>query len=299
MNHPKNHRSRTTLTSGSGNVLSLEKLGVARFDLRDPYHMALTLKWPGFFALLILAYMAINFVFALLYFEVPHSIANLPADSLADAFFFSVETLATVGYGAMVPTTLYGHLVATAEIFIGMLFTATVTGLVFVRFSRPRAKILFAARPVVTLGAGRPVLMIRIGNGRADALTDATARITVLLLETGADGQRFRRAVDLKLTRSDFPYFPLTWTLMHELDVHSPLHGLAEGTEQTDGIRMMLSITARDPSLAAQVYATRGYSGNDIAFGMRYADAVHWDGGDNSVADMRLLSTLEPDENAT
>ncbi len=292
--HPQHHNSHTTLASASG-TLRLEKLGVARFDLRDPYHLALTLGWPAFFALLVLAYGAINLAFALLYFWAPGSVANLPPGSLLDAFFFSVETLATVGYGAMAPATRYGHTVATVEIFIGMLFTATTTGLVFVRFSKPRAKILFAKNPVITQSNGHPTLMIRIGNGRADALMDANARAIVLLVEQSENGQRFRRAVDLKLTRADFPYFPLTWTLMHTIDAHSPLHGMLAGSAQVQGLRMMLSVTARDPSLAAQVYATQAYSGEDIAFGMRYTDAVHWDGGDHSVADMRLLSSIEAD----
>jgi inward rectifier potassium channel len=276
--------------------MTLDKLGVSRFDVNDPYHIALTLSWPEFFAALVVAYLGINFVFALLYFAVPASISNLPANSLLDAFFFSVETLATVGYGFMVPATRYGHTVATVEIFTGMLFTAMMTGLLFVRFSKPKAKIIFAARPIITTQGGRPELMVRVGNGRLNALTDGVARITLLQVETGADGQPFRRAVDVKLERSDLPFFPLTWTVRHVVDASSPLHGLALGTASTDGMRMMLSITARDPSLGAQVFAAQAYRGADIAVGMRYADAVSWDGGDNSVADMRKLSDIEPDD---
>jgi inward rectifier potassium channel len=290
----KKHRTRITLPTGSS-VMNLEKLGVSRFDFNDPYHFALTLSWPEFFVVLVLAYLSINVLFALLYFAVPSSINNLPPHSLLDAFFFSVETLATVGYGFMVPATRYGHIVATVEIFIGMIFTATMTGLIFVRFSKPKAKILFADRPVVTLHGGRPVLMVRVGNGRVNALTDAVARMTVLIVDTGPDGQHFRRAVDLALTRFDMPFFPLTWTLMHELDAASPLQGLAHDPEVASRLRMMLSITARDPSLGAQVHAAHTYRGTEIAVGMRYADAVTWDGSDHSVADMRKISAIEPE----
>ncbi len=294
MTSTKSQRTRTTLRSGSA-TMNLDKLGVSRFDVNDPYHIALTLSWPEFFAALVVAYLGINFVFALLYFAAPASISNLPANSLIDAFFFSVETLATVGYGFMVPATRYGHTVATVEIFTGMLFTAMMTGLLFVRFSKPKAKIIFAARPIITTQGGRPELMVRVGNGRLNALTDGVARITLLQVETGADGQHFRRAVDVKLERSDLPFFPLTWTVRHVIDASSPLHGLTHGTASTDGMRMMLSITARDPSLGAQVFAAQAYRGVDIAVGMRYADAVTWDGGDNSVADMRKLSDIEPE----
>ncbi len=294
MKRSRTSRSRTIVSSGSS-TMTLEKLGVSRFDFNDPYHFALTLSWPEFFVVLVVGYLGVNVLFALLYFAVPASISNLPRGSLLDAFFFSVETLATVGYGFMVPASTYGHVVATVEIFTGMLFTATVTGLVFVRFSKPKAKIIFADRPVLTRQGGVPAMMIRVGNGRVNALTDASARITILRVETGPEGQRFRRAIDLKLTRDDFPFFPLTWTIRHEIDAQSPLHGVSFDLSSTDDIRMMLSITARDPSLGAQVYAAQGYRGADIAVGMRYADAVTWDGGDNSVADMRKISAIEPE----
>src|ERR1035437_6374378 len=294
MTHRKNQKTTTTIDSRSV-TMNLEKLGISRFDFNDPYHFALTLSWTEFFVVLILADLAINAVFALLYYAAPGAIANLPPNSLADAFFFSVETLATVGYGVMAPATRYGHIVVTVEIFIGMMFTATVTGFAFVRFSKPKAKIIFADRPVVTLRGGCPVLMVRVGNGRVNALSDAVARITVLLLEVAPDGQHFRRALDLKLTRSDLPFFPLTWTLMHELDASSPLHGLKLGDSVCEQLRILLSISARDPALGAQVHAAQGYRGADIAFGMRYADAVTWDGKDTSVADMRKISVIEPE----
>jgi inward rectifier potassium channel len=294
MSQQKRHSNRMSIASKSGTV-HLEKLGVTRFDPRDPYHFALTLTWPEFFVVMVVAYVAINVVFALLFLAAPGSVANLPAGSPVDAFFFSVETLATVGYGVMSPATLYGHVVATIEIFIGMLFTATMTGVVFVRFSKPKAKIIFPENVVIAQHLGRTMLMIRIGNGRLNALHDAVARISALIVETGPDGRQFRRAVDLKLTRSDLPFFPLTWTVMHELDDASPLRGMDEESAPALGLRLMLSITARDPSLGAQVYAAQSYRDGDIAFGMRYADAVTWDGGDNSIADMRRISALEPE----
>ena len=191
-------------------LLTLEKIGVSRFDLNDPYHLALSITWPQFFAGLIVVYLAINFFFALLYFLVPGSVVNLPAGSLVDAFFFSIETLATVGYGNMAPVTLYAHIVSAIEIFVGMVLTATMTGLVFVRFSRPKAKLIFASRAVVTRNHGEVQLMIRIGNGRLHALNDAQARITTLVSGTTANGQPLRRLADVELMRSEMPFFPMT-----------------------------------------------------------------------------------------
>lgn len=288
-------KQRTTLSIVStSSTTRLEKIGIRRFALNDPYHLALTLSWPQFFAGLLLIYLAVNVCFGLLYYLQPGSIANARPGSIFDAFFFSVETLATVGYGAMVPVSAYGHVVSAIEIFIGMVLTAMMTGLVFVRFSKPKARILYASKAVVALRNDVPTLMIRIGNGRANALMDTQARIIVLVAETDAQGHVFRRAHDLKLVRSEFPFFPLTWTLMHALTPDSPLAGL-EGDAPMDGLRLYLSVTARDPSLGATVYDSMTYSVDDIARGMRYADAVSWDGLDRSVADMRKISDIEPD----
>jgi inward rectifier potassium channel len=217
----------------------------------------------------------------------------MPKGSFADAFFFSVETLATVGYGAMSPATTSGHLVATIEIFVGMMFTTTMTGLAFVRLSKPKAKIIFADKMVVTRQGDVPVLMARFGNGRAYALTDAKVRIVVLLVEIAEDGQEYRRPVDLKLRRQELIFFPAMWTAMHDLDEASPLHGITQENVGGKGLRIMLNLVARDPQLGAEVHALQTYDGSDIAFGMRYAEAVSWDSTHSSVADMRKISSIE------
>jgi inward rectifier potassium channel len=140
-----------------------KKKGVSRFDLRDPYHLAVALTWPQFLAALLALYFAVNVVFATLFWLVPGSVANARPHSFGDAFFFSIETAATVGYGEMYPATIYGRVVAATEIPCGFAFTAILTGLTFVRFSRPRARLVFAANPVVAMHNGKPTLMVRIG----------------------------------------------------------------------------------------------------------------------------------------
>ena len=280
-------------------ALRLEKIGVPKFDLNDPYHLALALTWPQFFVGLILVYLGINFLFALLYFAAPGTVVNLPPGSLVDAFFFSIETLATVGYGNMAPVTLYSHIVSAIEIFVGMVLTATMTGLVFVRFSKPKAKLLFASHAVVARSKGQARLMVRIGNGRMHALQDTNVRLTTLVDSVSADGQRFRRMEDLKLLRSDLPFFPLTWTITHEITPDSPLallQTLTEAELKDTSVRLMLSVTARDPALGAQVYATHAYGHDNVKLDMRYADAITGNGDNHSVADMRKISDMEPDK---
>jgi inward rectifier potassium channel len=274
------------------------KKGISRFDLRDPYHVAVTLTWPQFLAGLLAVYLTVNVLFATLYTVAPGAITNARPGNFTDAFFFSFETLATVGYGEMYPHGIYGHVVSCAEIISGLAFTAILTGLTFVRFSRPRAKFIFATHPVVTTHNGQPTLMIRVGNGRAVVLSDARAKLNVLLDETTIEGNSFRRAQELRLQRSRIPMFPLTWTLMHTMDEHSPLHGFDREKFVAADSRLFFSLEARDPSLSATVYDMRSYPPDVVRFGMRYADAVTVSEDGTPIADMTKVSTLMPDAGA-
>lgn len=271
------------------------KKGISRFDLRDPYHLAVALTWPQFLAALLTLYLAANLLFAALYALVPGSVANARPYNLADAFFFSLETLATVGYGEMYPASQYGHAVAAVEIVCGLAFTAILTGLTFVRFSRPRAKFVFAANPVVALHNGTPTLMVRVGNGRAAVLADAAAKLNVLLSETTTEGKLFRSAQELRLERAHIPIFPLSWTLMHVLDERSPLHGYDAARVIEADARLFVTLEARDPTLATVVHDIRNYTPSDIRFGMRYADAVTTAEDGTPVVDLNRVSEIEPD----
>ena len=272
-----------------------KKKGVSRFDMRDPYHLAVALTWPQFLAALLVIYLLVNFVFATLFWLVPGSVANARPYSFPDVFFFSIETLATVGYGEMYPATPYGHVVAATEIVCGIAFTAILTGLTFVRFSRPRAKLVFASNPVVAMHNGKPTLMLRLGNGRASMLTDATAKLNVLLSEATAEGKPFRRAQELRLERAHLPVFPFTWTLMHVLDERSPLRGYDAARMIEAQAQVFVTLEARDPTLATLVHDIRSYAPEDIRFGMRYTDVVTIAEDGTPVADLGRIGELEPD----
>jgi inward rectifier potassium channel len=271
------------------------KKGISRFDLRDPYHLAIALTWPQFLAAFLVFYIAVNLVFASLYWLVPASVANAQPRSFGDAFFFSIETLATVGYGEMHPATTYGRIVAASEIVCGLAFTAILTGLTFVRFSRPRAKIVFAANPVVAVHDGQPTLMVRIGNGRASLLTDAKATLNVLISETTREGKLFRRAQELHLERARIPAFPLSWTLMHVLDELSPLYDYDAARFLASDLRVFVTLEARDPTLATTVQDIYSYPTEDIRFGMRYADAETATEDGTVAVDLSRIGALEPD----
>ncbi len=276
-------------------AFKLTNTGAVKYDWRDPYHMALTLSWPRFIALFFGVNIAINVLFALLYLAQPGSVSNVAPGALSQAFFFSLQTLATVGYWVMAPQTLYGHVIASMEIFCGLAFTAIMTGLVFVRFSRPRASIAYAAQAVVCRFNGRPTFMIRIGNRRTHALTDATARLSVLLSEWTEEGQFYRRIHDLHLARPRIPIFSLVWTLMHEIDENSPLYECDPAHIGEKVTRIFLSIEARDPALAAHVYDSKDYDPENVLFGYRYADAVTIDAQGRTIADLTRISSTEPE----
>jgi inward rectifier potassium channel len=270
------------------------KRGVARFDFGDPYHLAVSLSWPRMLLLLIMVHTAINLGFAMLYLGRPGAIANARPGSVSDAYFFSLETSATVGYGEMYPASFYGHVVSAAEIIIGVAFTALVTGLLFVRFSRPRARFRYAGQAVVALHAGRPTLMVRIANGRRGLLADAAASLT--LMRTSREGGIVLRQMhELRLTRTRLPVFPLTWTLMHEIDAVSPLHGYDSAGLLADDVRLFLAVEARDVTLAATVLDVRDYGPGEILFGMRYAEALCLDKRGHPIADLTRIGLIERD----
>ena len=276
-------------------AFGLWKLGVPRFDLRDPYHVAVSLSWPGFIAVMIGVWLAINLLFALLYVLSPGDVANARPDSFSDVFFFSIETLATVGYGVMAPATPYGHIVSAAEIVTGTAFTAIVTGLLFVRFSRPKANFLYSEDAVITSRNGNPTLMLRLANGRASIITGANVRLFVLLEEHTTEGTRYRRLHDLHLLQSHFAVLVMPVTLMHVIDEDSPLHSCNTDTLAASRARLFLTIEARDQALAATVQDMRDYSVDHIRFGRRFADVVTVDEAGGAIADLSRLSVLESD----
>jgi inward rectifier potassium channel len=293
----KRHRRNDPIPIRFG-AFELMLRGAIRYDLRDPYRFAVTLSWPLFFVAVLAAALTINVAFALLYLADPGGIANARPGVFTDVFFFSIETLATVGYGVMAPSDLYTHFVASIEILCGLVFNATMTGLIFVRFAKPKAKILFAESAVIASHKGGKALMIRIGNGRASLLAEATARLSVFLLERDPGGKLRRVGHELALVEPAVPLFAITWTLVHELDARSPLADHTPERLAALDVRLLLAIEARDTALGATVFAMNDYSAASICLGMRYQDAITIDAPGHTEADLAKLSLIEPDEAA-
>jgi inward rectifier potassium channel len=174
----------------------------------------------------------------------------------------------------MHPQTDYGHLVATVEIFTGMSFLAVMTGLVFARFSRPRARFVFAQHPLVTLHEGQPTLMIRVANARLNIVSGAIARLWLIRTERSAENQHFRRYRELELQRNENPVFALSWTIFHVVDEQSPLYGLSADDLAGTDVTLVLTVSGLDDSSAQQLNARRSYSQEQIRWNHRYVDIL-------------------------
>ena len=178
----------------------------------------MTASWPAFIAGAALVFFVFNAVFALLYWIGDQPIANVPGGAYIDYLYFSIETLSTAGYGDMHPQTHYGHFIATVELFTGIFSMSLMTGLIFARFSRPNARLLFANNPVISSHEGQPTLMVRFANERHNIIGNATARLWMFKNVVTAEGHRIRRFDELPLLRNESPALALSWTLFHVLD---------------------------------------------------------------------------------
>jgi inward rectifier potassium channel len=249
--------------------------GLATQFWQDVYHRSLTLRWPVFFALAACFFLGLNLLFAALYLLGDHAIANQSPHGMLGAFFFSVETLATVGYGDMHPGTIYGHTVATVEIFVGMSGVALTTGMIFARFSRPHARVLFAKYPVVLPVNGMPTLMVRTANARQNVIVEATARMRLLRWEKTLEGDLFRKVYDLKLIRERHPIFLLGWNIMHVIDEQSPLHQQDADSQTFSEPWLMLMVEGVDETTMQPMQARYNWNAQSIRWQHRYVDLLY------------------------
>ncbi|WP_293760190.1 ion channel [uncultured Aquitalea sp.] len=260
----------------------------------DLYHYAMTLSWPRFYLAIGGLFLLLNTVFATLYALQPGSIANQFPTGFWGGFFFSVETLATVGYGDMHPQTLYAHVVSTLEIFLGMMSIALVTGVTFSRFSLPRSRIVFSQNPVVRRLDGRPTLMLRAANARQSYIVDADAQLNLLVNHVTPEGLRIRQLKDLKLQRRHHPLFVLSWTLMHVIDEHSPLYGMSAEEMARKGCSFILSISGMDDTTRQTAMGRHLFSHGDIRWNHRYADLLETDDAGFDHVDFGKLQEVMP-----
>ena len=244
---------------------------------KDFYYNAMTLSWPRFFGALAAAFLIVNAVFAAIYALGDAPIANARPGSLSDLFFFSVETTSTVGYGDMHPQTMYGHIVATAENFVGLMLLAVMTGLVFSRFSRPRAHVIFARNPVIAVHEGARTLVFRLANARNSFISEATAKLWMLGPTETAEGRHFVGFQPMRLLRSENPMFALSWTLFHPIEPDSPIYGLSDDQLLASEINFIVSIRGLDETSAQTLFARETFAAQDVRPGHEFVDLFSLD----------------------
>jgi len=271
--------------------MEFHKINADKQDLRDTYHWMLGLSWPRFAAFILVIYLAVNLLFSIFYYVGKPCING--AETFADDFFFSVETLATVGYGHLYPDSLYGHIVATVEIMIGMFGMAVITGLIFVRFSRPTARLIFSRNLVVSSFDGQPALMLRVANLRHQAMAEAEFRVMLIRNEMVKEGEMMRRFYALPLQFDRLITFPVAITIRHIIDEKSPLYGLTAEDLKASDARVLASIVCIDTVIPAPIQSQQDYTWRDIHFGHRFVE-IYTDLDDNKfTVDYGLLHEIE------
>ena len=276
----KQNRQKTqkTVVRKIGSV-NFRVLGVTHFHWSDFYHWLMTISWQQLWVIIISCYFVINTLFAFLYLGSNGGIANAKPGSFIDAFSFSIQTMATIGYGAMYPTNLYTHILVAIEVFIGLIGMAMITGLMFARFSLPTARVLFSKVAVISPYNGVPTLMFRIANQRHNWIVEAQVRVTVLLNEeVTPEGHSMRRFCDLKLIRSETPMLTLTWSVMHHIDEDSPLYGWSENDFKNinnQDIQFFVTLTGLDETVSQTIHTGHVYTLDKIIWHKRFVDVMY------------------------
>ncbi len=273
----------------------LQRIGFRTHWVRDLYHETLIMPWWKFLAAAAGLYLAANVLFAALYLADPGGIAKARPGSLFDAFFFSIQTMATIGYGVLVPDDLYTNLVVTAETIVALLVLALVTGLLFSRFSRPTARVLFSSKAVVCLHDGVPTLQVRLSNGRRNQILEAAVKLSLLRNERTAEGAFMRRFYDLRLARERTPVFSLTFTLMHPIGPESPLRGATEADLAEQDAELLVTVTGIDETMSQTIHARWSYTPDEILMGARFADMFGYTPEGLLAIDYRNFDVTVPD----
>ena len=260
--------------------MRVRPLGGPRIRTPDIYHQLLRATWPRLTLYFLSAFFLFNCLFAALFMLDPSGFTTpdpqVAAPRFWEMFFFSIETVATVGYGNMVPVSLYANILVALEISLGILFFALVTGIMFARFSRPTARILFSKVAVIGPVEGVPTLMFRAANQRHNLIFEVAANVSLLGDEI-VEGSRMRRFRDLTLARNANPIFMLTWTIMHPIDEDSPLHQWLDSREPPEGFEIIVVLSGVDERTGQTIHGRWAYTPKDLRWNARFVDILGLD----------------------
>jgi inward rectifier potassium channel len=287
-------RERFLNKDGSYNV---SRAGLPFFRSLNLYHFLMTMSWGAFFVLLVSFYFGVNIVFAFGYFlcgpDALHgSRALTTTEHLLEDFFFSVQTLATIGYGGLSPSGIAANILVTFQALIGGLGFALSTGLVFARFSRPSAKIIFSEKAIIAPYRKMKAFEFRIVNANSNELVDVNATVSVSRIEQD-QGKRVRRFYGLKLERNQVRFFPLHWVIVHPIDKQSPLYGITHEDLEASDAEFLVLLSATDDTSSQTVHVRTSYKYDELVWGARFSDIFKTEGEGMGI-DVRKLHDIEP-----
>lgn len=254
---------------------TVEQIGRrARSTTADFYHYLLATSWARVLLIFVGIYIAANVVFALLYMLWPECLQNARPGSFSDAFFFSIDTMTTIGYGNILPANLYAHVLATTEVLFGLLWVAITTGMLFAKISLPTAKVQFSDDMVICRRDGKPVLMMRLANSRNTAVIEARIRLDLMITEQTQEGEITRKLHPLRMQQDTTPMFVITWNAMHVIDETSPLYGLDADALRTGNARISVITSGVDSALMQTVIAQKVYDWQHILWNHCFVDII-------------------------
>ncbi len=275
-----------------GDEPQVEVLGARHHVLTDLYYRMLRTTWPRLFGVFVALYVLVNAAFALAYLTIG-GIEGARPHSYPDCFFFSVQTMATIGYGAMYPKTPLAHALVTGEALIGLLGVAMATGILFSKFARPESRVIFSEVAVITRREGLPSLLFRIANERRNHVVEATVTLYLVRNEVTAEGESVRRWHELPLSRRVSPIFALTWTVFHPIDAASMLHGETAESLATKQAELVVTMTGIDATLSSSIHARHSYVASELRFGEKFVDIFAMADGKRKI-DLSRFHDTEP-----
>jgi inward rectifier potassium channel len=270
-------------------------VGAPPTRLRDVYYIFLRIRWSLAIALIVVSYLALNAVFATA-FLISGGVTNARPGSFFDMFCFSVQTMGTIGYGAMYPTTAAANAIMIVESVTSLIVTAVATGLVFAKFSRSTTRVAFSRHAVIAPTNGVPTLMLRVGNERGNFILEATIRVSIVRTERTSEGVLFYRMYDLRLARERSPMMSRSWTVLHFIDADSPLAGATPQSLAKDEVELVATLIGTDDTSMQPVHARKRYVDREILWGARHADVLSERDDGTIVLDVRRFHDVIPTE---
>jgi len=290
---PKRMKADYRRMLGSKNKLEVTIRGLRRRRWTDLYHQLLTVSWSRFLLIWIAIYLAANLIFATLFWLDRGGLSGARPGSFEDAFFFSVQTLGTIGYGVIAPKSHFANALVAVESFFSFGISALSTGLIFARVSRPTARVMFSRHAVVTLVNGVQTLMFRAANERRNQVLEAEVTVTLARNATTLEGVTYKAFQALELKRARSPFFALSWSVMHVIDETSPLFGQTLETLIADKAEIVVILAGVDETLAQRIHARHSYLPHEIVWDRRLADIITIEDSGRPVVDYGRFHDLE------